>query len=267
MDLDRGWYHVRLGLESLLNRAFALEDSAVLEFDSVLSVDDMNALGYARNFPHLTCVMCSLTEEELPAFSGGTTQLARGAHMMHTDFALLPATCYKIYLSLRGRHLEAAQNVGCIAKCFRHEDKPLDTYRSINFTMKEFVHIGTADGAQAHLERGARRIDRIATRLGLKYEVETATDPFFDASSSVALMSRLMPTKREIVFEGHAVSSMNYHRNYFGEKFDIRLDGQPVHTSCVAFGIERWLAMLGERFDSADMAAAALQEAGIGIAD
>ena len=122
-----------------------------------------------------------------------------------------------------------------------------------------------AAGAQAHLERGADRIDRIARRLGLTYVVETATDPFFDASSSVATLSRLLPTKREIMFDGHAVSSLNYHRNYFGEKFDIRLDGQPVHTSCVAFGMERWIAMLAERFGSAAAAAAALQDSASGV--
>lgn len=267
MDLDRGWYHVRLELERLLNRSFAVEDSAILEFDSVLSLADMNALGYARNFPHLTCICCSLTEERLPAYAAGAAQLTPGTQAMNSDFALLPATCYKIYLGLRGRRLDAEQTVGCIAKCFRHEDKPLDAYRAINFTMKEFVHVGTAAGAQAHLERGAERIDRIARRLGLTYEVETATDPFFDASSSVATLSRLLPTKREIMFDGHAVSSLNYHRNYFGEKFDIRLDGQPVHTSCVAFGIERWIAMLAERFGSAAAAAAALQDSARGVED
>jgi seryl-tRNA synthetase len=262
MDLDHGWYRVRLELESVLNRAFAVDDAAILEFDSILSLEEMNALGYVRNFPHLTCTMCSLVQEDLSTYSAGEAKLMAGEQEMSVDFALLPATCYKIYLSLRGRHLDAAQSVGCIAKCFRHEDKPLDAYRSINFTMKEFVHIGTAQGAQAHLEQGARNIDKIARHLGLQYEVDTATDPFFDATTSVAMMSKLIPTKREILFDGHAVSSMNYHRNYFGEKFDIRLDGQPVHTSCVAFGIERWITMLTERFGTASAACAALKVVG-----
>jgi hypothetical protein len=261
MDLDHGWYRVRLELESVLNKAFAVDDATILEFDSILSLEEMNALGYVRNFPHLTCTMCSLVEENLPSYSSGAAKLVPGAQAMSVDFALLPATCYKIYLSLRGRHLDAAQSVGCIAKCFRHEDKPLDAYRSINFTMKEFVHIGTAQGAQDHLAQGARNIDRIARHLGLGYETETATDPFFDDSTSVAMMSRLIPTKREILFDGHAVSSMNYHRNYFGEKFDIRLNGQPVHTSCVAFGIERWITMLTERFGTASAACIALKAA------
>jgi seryl-tRNA synthetase len=265
MDLDRGWYQATRMLESALNKAFAVDDRAILEFDSVLSVDDMNALGYARNFPHLTCVMCSLVEENLPSYSKGETHLVRGAQAMNADFALLPATCYKIYLSLRGRHLDQEQLIGCIAKCFRHEDKPLDSYRSINFTMKEFVHIGTAESAQAHLDRGARRIDGIARHLGLAYEVDAASDPFFDTSSSVAVMSRLMPTKREILFDGHAVSSLNYHRNYFGEKFDIRLNDQPVHTSCVAFGMERWGAMLAQRFGTVNAAADALETLGLGL--
>lgn len=258
MDLDRGWYQVRLVLERLLNRAFSLDDAEIVEFDSILSFNDMNALGYARNFPHLTCVMCALPEDRLSAFSRAETDLARNDRAFDGKFALLPATCYKHYLSLRGRDLAAAQLCGCIARCFRNEDKPLDAYRAINFTMKEFVYVGTADGAAAHLERGARTIGTIWQRLKLDYTVEIASDPFFDASSSVAVMSKLLPTKREFVFEGHALSSLNYHRNYFGEKFGISLRGEPVHTSCVAFGLERWISMLKQRFSSPSEAKAAL---------
>ncbi|GGK17559.1 hypothetical protein [Salinarimonas ramus] len=259
MDLVDGWYHVRMALERALDDLFALDPRAFVEFDSVVGTEDMEALGYVRNFPHLTCLMCSLPPARLGAFSKGEERLSRGYQAVDVDFALLPAACYKIYLGLRGRRLDAERVVGCIAKCFRHEDKPLDAYRAVNFTMKEYVHLGSAQAAQAHLEAGAARIDALMRHLGLAYGTETASDPFFDATTSVAVMSRLMPTKREIVYDGHAVSSLNYHRNYFGDKFDIRLGEEPVHTSCVAFGIERWMAMLAERFGEAAAAEEALR--------
>lgn len=42
-----------------------------------------------------------------------------------------------------------------------------------------------------------------------------------------------------------AVSSINYHRNFFDESYDIRLpDGQHVHTARFGAGLERWAAML-----------------------
>jgi len=259
MNLSNGWYHVRLDLEYALDTLFDVDRTTFVEFDSVVNPEDMNDLGYVRNFPHLTCLMCSLPEDRLRPFSQGQSRVNRGLEAVNVDFSLLPATCYKVYLDRRDQRLEQEQRVGCIAKCFRHEDKPLDAYRAVNFTMKEFVHLGSAAGAQAHLEDGVRKIDWLARHLGLDYAVETASDPFFNASSSVAVMAKMMPTKREIVFDGHAVSSLNYHRNYFGEKFDIRYQGEPVHTSCVAFGIERWIAMLAERFGSALEATKGLQ--------
>jgi hypothetical protein len=38
-----------------------------------------------------------------------------------------------------------------------------------------------------------------------------------------------------------AIASLNLHRNFFGERLSIAFDGQPAFTSCVGFGLERWL--------------------------
>ncbi|WP_165818518.1 hypothetical protein [Frankia canadensis] len=45
-----------------------------------------------------------------------------------------------------------------------------------------------------------------------------------------------------------AIAFTNLHRTFFGERAEIALDGEPAHTSCVAFGLERWLHVLGGRF-------------------
>ena len=94
--------------------------------------------------------------------------------------------------------------------------------------------------------------------LDVPFAFETATDPFFYASSSVAILSRASPTKREVVVNGKAIASLNQHRSYFGAKFGIRLAGAPIHTSCVAFGLERWGAMFQERFETPAAARRAL---------
>ena len=82
--------------------------------------------------------------------------------------ALLPATCcYKIYLGLKGQQLDGARVESCIARCFRHEDKALDSYRAFNFTMKEYVP-GHRRGAQAHLEAGYDRVFSLFAQLGIR---------------------------------------------------------------------------------------------------
>lgn len=260
MHLADGWYEVKLELERVLNSLFGRgRRISYTEFDSVLSLAELESLGYARNFPHLTCLMCSVPTSLRPLLSKGARSLSRDVRPDGIDLALLPAACYKIYIHHRDARLSSEKTLGCIARCFRSEDKPLDSYRGFNFTMKEFVHLGGPDGARAHLESGFALIGGLLTDLGIAYTCETATDPFFDMSSSTAVLSQLSPTKRELLFNGHAVSSLNYHRNYFGEKFGITLGGETVHSSCVAFGIERWIAMLDERFGNAAAALEALK--------
>jgi hypothetical protein len=63
-------------------------------------------------------------------------------------------------------------------------------------------------------------------------------------------MQKLFPTKEEFLYDGKlAIASVNFHRNFFGERCDIRLpDGSAAFTGCVAFGLERWLSALGDLF-------------------
>ena len=261
MIIEKQWHQVKNVLQAKLDSTFSVAPDETTEFDSLLALDEINALGYVRNFPHLTCVMCSIEQGELLGFARGQRKLEPDFKQLNADVALLPATCYKIYLGLKGQQLDGARVESCIARCFRHEDKALDSYRAFNFTMKEYVYLGTAEGAQAHLEAGYDRVFSLFAQLGIRADCEEANDPFFDSGSPVARLSALTPTKRELVFDGHAVSSLNYHRNYFGEKFEIRLNGEFAHTSCVAFGLERWISMLKDHFGDARRALAALEQA------
>ncbi|MGP9819564.1 aminoacyl--tRNA ligase-related protein [Salinarimonas sp. NSM] len=251
MKITGGWAALRRDLEGTIERLFALPPEDNVEFDSLLRPDELDRLGYLRNFPHLTCLMCAIDEADLPAFAAGR-RLDSGYAPPATRLGLLPATCYKVYLDLEGQTLPGPVRVGCVARCFRHEDKPLDRYRGYNFTMKEIVCLGSAEDARAHAEDGVARIERLMAALAVPFAFEAATDPFFDASSSVAVLSKAAPTKREVVVAGRAIASINLHRNYFGAKFGIRIGPAPVHTSCVAFGLERWIAMFQERFESPD---------------
>jgi hypothetical protein len=40
---------------------------------------------------------------------------------------------------------------------------------------------------------------------------------------------------------GLALASINKHGSFFGQRFHIeRPDAQPVHTMCIAVGLDRW---------------------------
>lgn len=150
MIIEKQWHQVKNVLQAKLDDIFSIAPDATAEFDSLLAHEEINALGYVRNFPHLTCVMCSIEEGELLAFARGQRKLDRDFKALTADVALLPATCYKVYLGLQGQRLDGARVESCIARCFRHEDKALDRYRAFNFTMKEYVYLA--------LPRARRRI-------------------------------------------------------------------------------------------------------------
>lgn len=80
-------------------------------------------------------------------------------------------------------------------------------------------------------------------------EIRTASDPFFTApdadtktyfqlsSESKYEVSLLLPGGERL-----AVGSHNYHSNFFGRVFKVDVEsGGPMHSVCVAFGLERWV--------------------------
>ena len=113
--------------------------------------------------------------------------------------------------------------------------------------------------AKNHLLRAKDAVTALCAELGLDVRLEVATDPFFDKNSGKAKMQRLFPVKEEFVVGGLAIGSVNYHRNFFGERCGILAGEDTAHTSCLAFGLERWVHVLTDRFGSADAAAAAVE--------
>ncbi|MNT17466.1 Amino acid--[acyl-carrier-protein] ligase 1 [compost metagenome] len=65
------------------------------------------------------------------------------------------------------------------------------------------------------------------------------------------MLQRLDPVKEEFVYGGSvSIASVNYHRNFFGERCNIKdSEGKSVFSGCVAFGMERWLHALLETYD------------------
>ncbi len=109
--------------------------------------------------------------------------------------------------------------------------------------MREVLYLGTKEGALEHLEHGAAFVRELAGRLGLDLTRAVADDPFYDKGGSRARLMALDPVKHEFSApDGTAIASVNRHRNFFGERLDIRAgSGGPAYSACVAFGVERWV--------------------------
>jgi hypothetical protein len=252
-----------LAVRSDLDRRFAewgvSLGAAPTAYPTVLSTDELVPLDYFANFPHLASVVGGLRTGPPPA---GAPDLSP-ANLTEPGHALPSAACYSAYLSLTGTTVDRVM-VTTAANCFRREDHYDGLRRLFGFTMREVVCVGPREVVLDFLSTGKARVRAFFDALGLPYEVAAATDPFFDPDGARTLMQKLFPVKEEFLFGGDlAIASVNFHRNFFGERCAIRLpSGEPAFTGCVAFGLERWLAALGAHFGSADAALAALADAG-----
>ncbi|WP_328966717.1 aminoacyl--tRNA ligase-related protein [Streptomyces sp. NBC_00239] len=244
---------LRTALDAVFTGWAAAADAAEVLYPPLIPVADLARFDYFTNFPHLVLAAAPVNTDaaaDLPTHPAepGTTL---GGHQLAEAGLVLPsAACYNAYLSLSGARLDEPVRFTTIAQCFRRETHYEGLRRLHGFTMREIIAVGDAGTVKDHLTAHKALILDFAAHVGLDLTTEVATDPFFDANGSRAVMQRLFPTKEEFVADGGlAIASVNYHRNFFGDRADIAYAGEQAHTSCVAFGIERWLHVLAARFD------------------
>ncbi|OON30749.1 MULTISPECIES: hypothetical protein [Micromonospora] len=228
--------------------------AVALTVPPLLPVSDLAALDVYRNFPQLALVSSALDvavagadQIEQEAVSG---EFGPGA-LAAAGLALPSSACYGVYLHYRDRQVpEGGELVSLLGQCFRNEDHFDGLRRLKAFRMREVVALGTPEQVRAHLDHSERFLNTLAGEIGLPLHRRAASDPFYDQSGGRVTFQQLVPVKHEYVYQDMAIASVNIHHRFFGERCSISLTGGgPVSTSCVGFGIERWLHALADHFD------------------
>lgn len=225
------------------------------EHPALLAAADLEPVGYLASFPHLaTFAVCLDDEKENLRHFAGTSPVddsgvVRLARLAPPREVLTPAACYHVYVHHQGTSLRAPQYITTRNTCFRREAYYQPLRRQWSFRMREIVCLGTREEVTGFLAATRTAIDRLASALGLAVAWEAATDPFFDpAANPQYLAQRLQPTKHEARYGDLALASVNLHEDHFGAAYGITRDSRPVTTGCTAFGIERWLYALTDRW-------------------
>jgi seryl-tRNA synthetase len=226
-------------------------EAEIMRFPPVMSRAQLEKSGYLKSFPNLLGCVCALhgTEASIRAAAdrhetGGDWTEA----LSSSDLVLSPAACYPVYpiAAARGTLPPGGWQFDIEADVFRHEpSKSLDRLQS--FRMREFVRIGSPQEIVDYRERWLAKAPQIAADLSLPYTIDVANDPFFGrVGQLMAVSQRQQALKFEMLIPYHAKAvptacmSFNYHREHFGNVWNMRDErGEPAHTSCVAFGIDR----------------------------
>ncbi|WP_326738875.1 hypothetical protein [Streptomyces sp. NBC_01022] len=261
---------VTLGPEALrlrgeLDRIFAgwgaQAGADAIAYPPLIPAGDLTALDYWENFPHLALPVAGVREDARKGLVVNAEHPVIGHGALSDAGHVLPSSaCYPVYPGLAGTVVEDATLISTVANCFRNETHFDGLRRLMGFTMREVVFLGTREHV---LDRGAefkRLTVEFAAALGLPVEVRAAGDPFFDTNGKRSLMLSLFPAKEEVVHGGSvAIASVNFHRNFFGERCGIRTgDGEYAFSGCIGWGLERWLHALIDHFGSVEKALGAL---------
>lgn len=213
-------------------------------YPPVVPLADVERADYAKSFPHLLGSVHALATETVTAQGAGSTQVP-------TDGVLAPAVCYSIYGRLAGSVIDEPAFCDIAGYCYRHEaTSELGRFRA--FRVRDFVTVAPADAAWQFRDDWITRCEELFTRLGLKFSVQAASDPFFGPGGRFMRSSQIEQNlKYEFVVplhdadSGTAIASANCHKDYFGQRFAITLpDRTPAHSSCMGFGLERTVLAL-----------------------
>jgi seryl-tRNA synthetase len=223
----------------------------VMRFPPVMSRAQLEKSGYLKSFPNLLGCVCALhgTEAEI---HGAVARFESGGDwttsLTPADLVLSPAACYPVYpiAAARGAMPAGGLLFDISADCFRHEpSRSLDRLQT--FRMREFVRIATPDEITEFRDSWMARAPALADDLALPAKIDVANDPFFGRVGQImAVSQRQQALKFELLIPFQkdasptACMSFNYHRDHFGTVWGIRdSGGEPAHTGCVAFGIDR----------------------------
>ena len=223
----------------------------VVRFPPVVSRSLIEKSGYLKSFPHLLGCVCALQGDERQIGDAVERILAGGDwtnSVTASELVLAPAACYPVYplAAKRGVVPKGGLLFDVASDCFRREPSH-DIDRLQSFRMREYVAIGSPDDIVAFRAAWMERAGKMADTLALPWHIEAASDPFFGRGGKLVGRTQI---EEELKFElvvpvrldekPTACMSFNYHRDHFGQTWNMRaLDGQPAHTSCIAFGMDR----------------------------
>ena len=241
--------HVIDQFEHYVTQMGAPSKPEVMRFPPLFNRAHYRRINHIQNFPDLMGSVHSFMggdrehEGMLRKFDNGEDWTQ---DLTPTEAMLIPAACYPLYPTATGTLPEGGRTVDLKAFVFRHEPSD-DPARMQIFRQREFVRLGTPEQALAHRDEWLDRGQAMLESVGLPVERVVANDPFFGRGGrQMKASQREQVLKFELVVpicseeKPTAITSCNYHLDYFGSTFDIHTpDGQPAHTACIGFGLER----------------------------
>ncbi|MBC2580389.1 aminoacyl--tRNA ligase-related protein [Clostridium sp. DJ247] len=223
-----------------------------IQFPKLYPLKQFEQGGYFDNFPHHIMFQSVLRNDinTINDFSknGVTDDFLK--NIKTPTSVLKNASCVPVYSLIADSTIlesEGLKSFFVKGKCFRNEGANITELARLNeFTMAEFVFIGTDELIGKAIERSKKLWYFWSDVFNLDCSIETANDSFFAGNYNKLKYFQLLGNSKEEfkILLPHsntyiAASSANYHRTHFTKRYNIKSDQGFSHSSCFAFGIER----------------------------
>jgi seryl-tRNA synthetase len=236
-------------LDEMFVRLSRKVQATEMQFPPFIQARELNKMDYFKSFPHIITFATALKDQDgnIEKFVNGERCNQKGAVAL-TELdsvcdCLTPAACYHFYIHFQNQDLPETIFLTTRAHCFRREKYYSPLQRQWAFNMREIVCIGSQEEVKYFISRYREIVTEKLLNLKLPVQWDVATDPFFNPDSNPKfIMQTLDPVKHEMIFNKDlSIGSTNFHKNYFGETFNIKHRGQTAFSACIAFGLERWI--------------------------
>lgn len=222
------------------------------QYPSMIPLHTLKKCNYIPTFPQNIHLVSELPHrlQELEKVRE-TEHLEEVARL--SPYALSPAVCFHCYAELSGTRLYDPLLLTARGTCYRHEAVwRLGNHRLNEFSMRETVIFGDAAFIEDKRKLFMNTVWELFGTLGLKGKVETATDPFYFSEENGKGQHQMMGNmKYELIVDAgeeagsFSIASFNNMGNSLSKPFEVMdQEWNPVHSGCVAFGIDRWVYAL-----------------------
>lgn len=251
-------------IDSKVQNAFADHFDAELEiYPSTIKCETLHRCNHFTSFPEHMDFVAHLKQDldVLNGFSSdckekGWSPAVHEGRMGECEFAVSPSCCYHCYEGMENWVLEKPRCATATLACHRYEGANHKTLARLRaFTMREVIFVGTPKYVIQCRAKGEELITQWAKDWELGCTFETANDMFFTKDYSVkASFQRQQQAKKEMRLQlsdekdSISVFSSNFHANTFGKAFNIKIEGKPATTGCIAWGYERWVYAIFSQF-------------------
>lgn len=207
-------------------RKFAIINSAIEErYPVLLSKDTLIKTKYLNNYP------------------GNSMYVKDG------NAVLSPSACFHVYERYKDTVFKDNTSLTFLQNVFRNEkDKNNEFGRLRDYHVREIVFVGSEEYVDISINRMINQTSRFMVELGLKGDIESATDLFITPNMNrYKLIQMHNKAKYELRLEYDnnrdiSVASFNRHGKTFSHTFNIGVSGvENVVSGCIGYGIERFV--------------------------